>query len=371
MLVTSVRIKLPHQTRKGSLIMDQLNSNTAITERKRGQHLGPIERGAIEHLHRMGYSNRAIAKELNCSPATVGNELRRGTSPYCGHGRKPIYSAKRAQKVYEANRENCHRKRMEYSGSNFFSWLTAMVSISNWSLDTCLGRAKKLGIFTDEALPSCKTLYNMLWQNRLQITPFQCPETLSRKHRREPRNAKRLHGQSIDLRPEYVLSRNIFGHWEADTVVGKKRKGEAAAFTIVERLTGYYISIKIDGKTTKGVKDAMTQLKQEFGEKFSEVFKTITTDNGSEFADFSELDLGDTKVYFAHPYSSWERPVNERSNRLLRRYIPKGVSMNEFSADEVREFSDEINALPRKRLGYATPEELFEDELDRIYQQAA
>ena len=170
------------------------------------------------------------------------------------------------------------------------------------------------------------------------------------------------------MRPEAVSLRREFGHWESDTVVGRKRKGEPAVFTIVERTTGYYLSIKIDGKTVDGVADAMGQLYLEFGEKFSQVFRSITTDNGSEFTEFSAMESLGTTVYFAHPYSAWERPVNERSNRLLRRFIPKGKSIDAYTDHAILMFADEINALPRKRLRYQTPEELFEAKLDQIYQ---
>jgi len=150
-------------------------------------------------------------------------------------------------------------------------------------------------------------------------------------------------------------------------VVGRKKKGEPAAFSIVERLTGYYLTIRIPGKTTEGIADAMKQLHNEFGERFSQVFRTITTDNGSEFADFSSMESYGTEIYFAHPYSSWERPVNERSNRILRKFIPKGASIQNYTDDQILMFADEINAMPRKRLGYRTAEELFEEQLDQIY----
>ncbi len=111
----------------------------------------------------------------------------------------------------------------------------------------------------------------------------------------------------------------------------------------------------------------MEQLHQQYGEHFAEVFRSITTDNGSEFADFSSNECYGSEIYFAHPYSSWERPVNERTNRLLRRFIPKGKSIHDYSDEQILAFADEINALPRKRLDYLTPEELFEEQLDRIY----
>lgn len=95
--------------------------------------------------------------------------------------------------------------------------------------------------------------------------------------------------------------RNTFGHWESDTVLGQKKKGELAVFTIVERLTDCYLAIRTDGKTTDGIAGAMERLHAQFGDRFAQVFRTITTDNGSKFAAFSEFESLGTEVYFAHP----------------------------------------------------------------------
>ena len=111
----------------------------------------------------------------------------------------------------------------------------------------------------------------------------------------------------------------------------------------------------------------MQELKNIFGAHFSEVFKTITTDNGSEFSELSMQETEETKVYFTHPFSSWEKGTNECHNRMLRRFIPKGKSFTDYSVEDVLFFADSINGLPRKILGYRTPGELFEKELDRIY----
>ena len=112
---------------------------------------------------------------------------------------------------------------------------------------------------------------------------------------------------------------------------------------------------------------AMEVLKEKYGDEFSEVFKTITADNGSEFERLSELEAYGIDVFFAHPYSSWERPQNERHNRLFRRYVPKGQSIDNYSAQQIISFADEMNALPRRVLNYSTPEELFDAFLDRVY----
>lgn len=347
--------------------MDKLYSNTEVPIRKPGQHLTAFDRGQIAALHNEGYSNRAIAKILNCSPSTIGYELKRGTAAYGGRGRKPKYSPKRGQSVYKANRAQCHRRRRDYSGSEFLVWMVKQLRLMKWSLDQCRGHALLHQLFPNEQLPCTKTLYNMLWQRRLLVTVFDCPSVLGRKRNRIARAAKRMNGISIELRPGEVDQRNSFGHWEIDTVVGKKRKDEACAFTLVERLTGYYLCIKVKGKQSGCIEDALLQLKEEFGDQFSRVFRSVTTDNGTEFATLSKMELGGTKVYYAHPYSSWERPINERSNGFLRRFIPKGHSMNALSEDEVLQFADMINTMPRKRLGYQTPDELFDQYLDEIY----
>ena len=95
--------------------------------------------------------------------------------------------------------------------------------------------------------------------------------------------------------------------------------------------------------------------------------KTITVDNGSEFSAFSQVENWGCAVYFAHPYTSWERPQNERHNGLFRAFVPKGVSMEAFSAEYIVAAADELNGRPRKKLGYRTPEELFDAFLDSVY----
>ena len=112
----------------------------------------------------------------------------------------------------------------------------------------------------------------------------------------------------------------------------------------------------------------MNRIAEHFDAKFSDVFKTITSDNGPEFATLSKYeDTHHTKIYFAYPYCSCERPQNERYNGFIREYIPKGISMETYNDEDIFYIADKINARPRKRLNYYSPEELFEAELDTIY----
>ena len=350
--------------------MDQLNITTFTPDRERGQHLKFEDRCSIKVFKRLGHSLRTIAAAIDCSPSTVMYELRRGTGERNGSsGRFPEYSAKRGQRNYEINRSRCHKPHKIDPQSPFIQWVVTQVKEQKWSLDACVGWARRHKRFPEEQILCAKTLYNELWAGNLPLTPFDLPEALSRKHKSgHSRQNKRILGRSIEERPKDVAFRTVCGHWEIDTVVGHRAGKESVVLTLVEKKTDYYLAIKIPGKDADSVITALEVLREEYGEEeFSKVFKTITADNGGEFERLSEIESWDTKVYFAHPYSSWERPQNERHNRLFRRYIPKGTSIDDYSAEQILSYADEMNALPRRTLGYATPEELFDEFLDQVY----
>lgn len=349
--------------------MDCQDYSTMQPERKRGQHLQREDRGAIQHLKRLGYSNRAIAREIGCAPTTVGNELRRGTPPRRSNkGRAPGYSAKRGHAVYRANRARSHKPHKLNCGGPFAAWVVKQVREYHWSLDACVGYAKLHGLFSASELVCTKTFYNELWAGRLALTLFELPEVLKRrKHKGKNHQNKRILGNSIELRPEIAAQREEEGHWEGDTVVGLRSGKESVVLTLIEKKTENYLAIRIPGKSSAAVMAAMKVLRDEYGDRFGQVFKTITVDNGSEFADFAQVAQWGAEVYFAHPYTSWERPQNERHNGLFRQYIPKGVSIEQFSDEEILLFADELNGRPRRKLGYRTPEELFEAFLDKLY----
>lgn len=133
-----------------------------------------------------------------------------------------------------------------------------------------------------------------------------------------------------------VDTREEFGHWEIDTVVGLRKGNDQALLTLTERKTRYEVIIKIEGKASDLVNRALTSLKEATGKDFGHPFKTIPSDNGSEFVGISELLEEVTAVYFTHPYSSWERGTNENHNGLIRRFIPKGSRILDVSLSTVR-----------------------------------
>lgn len=349
--------------------MDCQEYTTEEKERQRGQHLGLSERGTIGTLHRLGYSRRAIAREINCSPTTVSNELKRGTAPRkSNRGRAPVYSPKRGHAVYKANRQRSHRHRKLDRCERFLKWIVTQFREQDWSLDSCVGYAKRQGLFPEDTMVCTKTLYNALWRGELPLSLTDMPDVLKRKnHEKKSRENKRIYGTSIEERPVIAGQRTETGHWEGDTVVGNRAGKESVVLTLVEKKTRHYIALLIKGKTSEAVLDGLAELREEYGERFADVFKTITVDNGTEFADFSCIECWGAKVYFAHPYSSWERPQNERHNGLLRFYVPKGTSMNNYSAEYILQSADKLNSRPRRVLGYSTPEELFDAFLDEVY----
>lgn len=127
------------------------------------------------------------------------------------------------------------------------------------------------------------------------------------------------------------------------------------------------IGIKATDHTADSVQAAIQSVVDYFRSRVSSVFKIMTGDNGSEFARLAELAAQGAGVYFAHPYSLWEKGTNECHNKLLRRFIFESVSMTKYSAEDIAYMADWVNTLPRKSLGYQTPDELFEAELDCIY----
>lgn len=349
--------------------MDHHQYITNESERKPGKHLTAEDRGAIQAMKKLGCSNRKIAAYLHCSATTVSNELKRGTPPRKGNcGRAPGYSAKRGNAVYQANRKNSHKPHRIRKCYRFTQWVTAQMRQEKWSVDACVGYARRHKLFPAEEMVSTKTLYNEIWGGNLALSITELPEALKRKkHHKTVRKNKKNYGTSIDERPEIVNSRTEEGHWEGDTVVGRRNGKEAVILTLLEKKTQNYIALRIPGKTSEAVNAAMARLREEYGERFGSVFKTITVDNGAEFADFAEVERWGTKVYYAHPYTSWERPQNERHNRMLRSYVPKGMSIERFRDEDILSAADALNSLPRKKLGYCTPEELFEAFLDIVY----
>ena len=345
--------------------MDKTNYTT---EHRKGQHLLSEERHEIDVRLKDGWSLYRTAKHLGRPYNTIKNEVKRGTV-HMYNGKKERYKADAGEQAYCEHRENCRRINCCLKAARFLAYVASKVfGDEKWSLDAAFGAALRSGEFRRDEMVCIKTLYNYVDLGLLSIKNIDLPEKLRRNTKaKKPRENKRNLGASIDERPEIVDLRTEFGHWEADTVVGKKDEGEPCVLTLIERMTRMSLWIKAENHTAEAIRAALESVMDYFGEQKNEVFKTITGDNGSEFANLSVFEDGKLNVYFTHPYSSWEKGTNECHNKMLRRFIPKGKSISDYDADDICFFADCINRLPRKILGYCTPEAMFESFLDAIY----
>ncbi len=234
------------------------------------------------------------------------------------------------------------------------------------SIDETIGNLTRYHREDYPCVITTKTFYTYIHQRKVAILPLDCPEMTQRRKRTPLHLVKRQKGTSIELRPHEVETRETFGHWEGDTVRGKKTKGDGAILTLVERMTRFQIVLKLKSCTSKAIYMAFNQLEKTLGsDTFIQLFQSVTLDNGNEFARYADLEKkpGSTKqrttIYFAHPYAAFERGSNENGNRLLRRKIRKGLSMKLFSASMIRSVSEMINQKKRKILAYQSANELF------------
>ena len=147
---------------------------------------------------------------------------------------------------------------------------------------------------------------------------------------------KRVLGRNIEERPASIEDRTEFGHWEVDPVIGSKSGNDDALLTMIERKSHEYWMIRIPGRNPNGVMEALREARFQYDEHWDDIFKTITTDNGSEFSLLpGPEDLSNTLVYFAHPYTSCEKGSVERHNGLIRRFIPKGCRIDSFTNEQI------------------------------------
>jgi len=163
----------------------------------------------------------------------------------------------------------------------------------------------------------------------------------------------------IDLRPSVIDNKERFGDWEIDTIVGKNNKG--AILTIVERKSAFLLMQKLKGKNADDLARSAVRLLAPYKQKVH----SITSDNGSEFAQHQQIAKKlDALFFFAHPYSSWERGLNENTNKLIRQYIPKKSSFDHIDNQYINEVNLKLNRRPRKKLAFDSPVKVYLSNFD-------
>lgn len=314
-------------------------------------HLTAGQRYQIEALKAAEKTQKAIAQMLGVSASTISRELKRNSG-------KRGYRPRQAQ-IKTVNRRREARKALKMT--------PALIGViegklrEDWSPEQVSGWLKR----EQSTEVSHERIYQHVWANKRAGGELYKHLRQSRKQRKKRYGSNDKRGQiknrtSIDLRPEVVDQKRRLGDWEIDTVIGQNHQG--ALVTVVDRVSKFTLIKKVDSKHAEGVAEATITLLKPYMDKTL----TITADNGKEFAEHEKIAAAlQAAVYFAHPYHSWERGVNENTNGLIRQYFPKGSSFADITDAHVDMVMNKLNQRPRKTLNYRAPHEVFFNEKQR------
>ena len=304
------------------------------------------ERYTLGLLRRLGLRPADIARALGRHRSTIGRELARNTRPDGGY--RPAFAQARTGARRWRNR----------CGDRFtpteFALVTARLALK-WSPEQIAGVLRQTG----QLAISHETIYRYIWADKrrggelhthLRGAPKLCRKRYGSYERRGRLTGKR----PITARPASIETRREGGHWEVDTVLGTGDRH--CVLSLVERTSGYLVLGKLSARTTAAVTRRAIQLIR----RERQPVHTITADNGTEFHDYARIEQATgTSFYFATPHHAWERGTNENTNGLLRQYLPKGQSMAGVTQQDCTRIARALNARPRKRHHYRTPEDRY------------
>ncbi len=332
-----------------------------ITKAKKWKHLTEKERYKIEALYQQKYTAAEIgdALEPKRDRRTIERELARGMTVLRNSDltEREVYLADVGQRRHEENAANKGRNLKIGHDHELAQYIEDKIKNGRWSPDAVIGNIQAEGLEFKTKICT-KTLYNYIDSGLFaEISNDDLWEKKAGKKRRHKRirtvALNNKNGKSISERPKEANERTELGHWEIDLVVGKKGT-KTVILTLVERQTRKSVYVLVRNKTQKEVLKAIRRAVRRVKGDFSMVFKTITADNGSEFLDSEGIKRVSKceEVYYAHPYSSFERGSNENGNRILRRFVPKGTDIGKLTAKELQKIEDWVNNYPRKIFGY-------------------
>ena len=342
-------------------------------------HLTWDDRIKIEALLKMKCSQSEIARQLGVNRSTICRELKRGA-----YIRLDGQTYEEYQAYSPDIAERKYREHLEVKGPSLkigkdhklAGRIEELIIEEKYSPEAALAQIEKERKEEQYTVTICKAtlysyiangLFSELSEENLPIKKKKKKGTGNRKRR-----SRAAAGDSIEKQPAEVEDRETCGNWEMDTVKGKQGESKKSLLVLTERKTRYEIIILLPDQKAESVVKAMDSLEIKWGDHFKKVFRTITVDNGVEFSDCkgiekSKLICGQrTKVYYCHPYSSYERGSNENQNRMIRRHIPKGTNFDDISEEEIAKIEGWINDYPRRMFRHQSSAELFEEELRKI-----
>lgn len=347
------------------------------------RRLTNYDRLVIEAYYNAGYSQIEIAAVLGVHRSTICRELRKGMYEHLNtnYTTRKAYSSNLAQDYTDFQATSKGKELKIADDHDLASFLEEKIAHDKFSPDAVLHLIRNDPELSTrfKVSISTTTLYRYIDKGLfLNLTNKDLPHAHKRSYNRVRRIQKRSSaGTSIEKRPADILSREYFGDWEMDTVKGIRGKTKGCLLVLTERKTRNELTFKLPDQKAASVVSVLDDLEELLGDDFSNVFHTITVDNGVEFADFegmqqSKLREGSrTNIYYCHAYSSCERGSNENGNRLIRRHAPKGTDLDQLTPENVKEIQRWMNDYPRKLLGYRTAGELFRKELALIGVPAA
>lgn len=343
------------------------------TKGKKYVHLTERDRYKIEGLLAGKKDVEEISIIMGRDRSTIYREIIRGTivriqNDFCEEGE---YRANSAQADYDKQGRNKERSLKIGKDKELEAYIRIKMIKDKFSPDAIIGEIKLKGL-KFAGIICTKTLYNYigagffagisnkdLWQKRDKKKRGY--KTVSRV------NTKNRDCRSIEDRPKKINDRGEYGHWEGDTVKGRLGT-KASLLTLTERKSREEIVIKVESATQEAVREAIDGMEREYGQAFKLKFRSITFDNGVEFLGWKSLEVSlltlkerRTTIYFAHSYSSWERGTNENQNRMIRRFVPKGTNIADFSDEDIQQVEDWMNNYPRKILGYKTANQVAQE----------
>ena len=301
------------------------------------------QRYQIEALLKTGQTQTMIANVLIVHKSTISREIRRNRGL---RGYRPKQAHERAMmRRYEKPRTRIP----------FTTWVLVDARIKqDWSPEQISGR-----LFMEQGISiSHESIYLHIYRDKHQggdlHKHLRCQKKRRKRYGKQDRRGRIPNRVSIDERPPVVDKKSRIGDWEGDTIIGKGHQGVVA--TLVERKTQYSVLAKSKTKHAKLVRQSIEQGLAPYLDRVH----TITYDNGLEFAEHQIMaQTLAANIYFAHPYSSWERGLNENTNGLIRQYLPKSRPLNNVTEKELSYIMHQLNHRPRKSLGFKTPYELF------------
>jgi len=309
-------------------------SYTQLTQEQRYQ---------IYVLMKAGHNQTQMAALVACHKSTISRELRRNR----GH---KGYRPQQAQALARMRHYRCHPPRI---GEQTWHWVELLLR-QEWSPEQIAGRLQ----LEQRPTISHQRIYLYIYADKQRGgTLYRHLRSQKKQRKRYGGHARRAqipHRTSIEQRPPIVASKCRIGDWEADTIIGARHKG--AILSCTERKSKLTLLRKLETKGALEVKRNCIELLSPCAEQVH----TITVDNGKEFCEHKAIAHAlQTRIYFAHPYASWERGLNENTNGLIRQYFPKKFDFAKISHEEVQHVVARLNNRPRKTLGFRTPNEVF------------